>query len=780
MIFKRFILILCLYQTVSAMASRTDTFSIAQSVISLEIKNFSARTIRGSVLHAIHFKEEADRIRLDLIQMTVDSVVIKQEQVSFERKGASLIIHLGRNYMQGDSLEVLIYYQGIPGADPGGWGGFYFSGDFAFNLGVGFKAEPHSFGRAWFPCVDEFPMKSAYEFFIETDTAYTAACNGILMDTVRLINGIIWHYKEPVPMSSYLVSVSVGRYAILEDSFSGISGQFPTRLYCRLQDTGKVRYSFSNLHNAIGYFENAFGPQLFSKVGYNFVPFSSGAMEHAGNITYPSLFADGTLNYEGLMAHELSHHWWGNNVTCATEGDMWLNEGWASYCEHFFMEAMYGKESYCNSVRSNHAHVLRFAHIRDGNIFGLTGIPSEHTYGTHVYRKGADVIHSLRGVTGDSVFFKACRLYNQKYRLGTAGTEELKNTFREAGGGETADSFFSQWVVEKGFPHIILYKQIHSGNGPFQVTVQLLQKPRFTERFCSRLPVELFFFRDINHFEKKTVVVNSELDSFTFTFDFKPVFICIDREEKLSEAISDREIMVTVADAYDFKEALCKLTTHILHDTALIRVEHHWTGPEKYRTGIPLISDYRYYTLDGIWDENNRFELELPYDGRQPGASASVGYLDHTLINKTEDSLTVMYRAFPGDYWRVWPELTFIRGNMYDKQGRVLIHNARKGDYVFAIYDYAQGLKTGTVQPGLIRSLYPNPAADELHLECIAGEQGIIQILDINGKIVHSVMKPGDQDVLKIDISHLSSGMYTLIFANERDLQDSGKFQVLR
>jgi hypothetical protein len=748
---------------------RVDSFSISKTVLSLKIRNFSSKTISGAAIHQLKFKVKTNKISLDLRQLLVDSIRIGSVALVYAQVGERTNIVLDKIYNGADSIEIKLYYHGTPAADPGGWGGFYFSGDYAFNLGVGFSVNPHSFGRAWFPCVDEFPMKSAYEFFIETDSNYAAACNGLLIGVNGIQGGKIWHYYEPVPMSAYLAAVSVSKYSVLGSSFAGQNKNFPIELFCKSADSNKVKASFIHLPDAIQAFEKAFGPQVYSKVGYNFVPFNAGAMEHAGNITFPAAFADGTFKYEEMMAHELSHHWWGNNVTCKTEGDMWLNEGWASYCEHFFNESVYGKAAYKQSILENHLFVLRFAHINDGQIFSMVNIPKENTYGNHVYKKGADVVHSLRGVLGDSLFFEGAKLYQSNYRLGNASSQDMESVFAWVAGAK-ANSFFTHWVYEKGSPHVSISKQMHWGNGPYNLRIHTTQKPRFSNVVSRNLPIEVFFFKDRIHFEKRTIVAMTALDSFDFAFDFKPVFVCLDLDEKLSDAITDRAINVSGSNVYDLPETFSKLYCKSFKDTTLLRVEHHWVGPEKYRVKAPYMSDYRYYTLDGIWNEKDTLDFELTYDGRHGGANTNLGYLDHTLILKTEDSLSVLYRAFPGDAWRIWKDLQFTTGSKNDKQGKVRIKNARKGDYVLAMYDQSLVYKDIEYEKSNSWTLFPNPTRNTLEIlfvdKFVLVKNSSYFVLDAAGRIVLEG-KPESNDKLSIDVSTLSGGTYQFLLLLE-------------
>ena len=768
---KNITLTIILFVSSQCFAFRSDSVKLTNTSIHLSIRNFGSKNIKGYCTQKVQFLKASNQLTFDLSSLIVDSVYYNSNFLSHSRNGDKINLTLPTVQQIGDSCTIKIVYRGTPGADPSGWGGFYFSGDYAFNLGVGFQVNPHSFGRAWFPCIDEFDIKNSYDFYIETDTNYTAACNGILISNTKNGNSRIWHYQESTIMSAYLASVTVSKFTILKSQYNGLQKQFPIWLNCLPVDTNKIKASFSNLPATIAAFENAFGAQLYSKVGYNFVPFSSGAMEHAGNITYPNAFADGSKNYETLIAHELSHHWWGNAVTCKTAEDMWLNEGWASYCEHFFTQQLYGTQAYKKSILANHLFVSRFAHIRDGEIYSMTNIPHSNTYGSHVYKKGASVVHSLRSIMGDSLFFIACKAYLTQFRFKNASSLQMQQVFENIGGVK-AKSFFENWVFEKGFPHIIIEKQIHSGNGPYKINFFTFQKPRFTNKLYKNLPVEVFFFKNRKEYEVRTIEINNEKDEFNFTFNFKPVFVCLDYNEKLCDAITDRTIISNTQTTYDIPEAFAKLNILKVTDSALIRLEHHWVGPEKYITTQPAMSNYRYITLDGIWQTADTFSLELTYDGRQQGANATLGYLDHTLITKTEDSLTVLYRGFPGDWWRPYPNLQFTRGGKLDKQGKVLIKNAQKGDYVLAMYNKATGVINNEINIEKQFTCFPNPTSKQINLAFATINQSIlIEIYDGKGANIYQIKLDNNSNQLHIDSSTWTNGTYTINYYNQNTNQ---------
>src|SRR5688572_14387829 len=170
-----------------------------------------------------------------------------------------------------------------------------------------------------------------------------------------------------------------------------------------------MKNSFINLEAAFDIYENKFGPYRWDRVGYMLESMNSGAMEHAMNIGYPALLANGTLTYESIVVHELSHHWWGDLITCRTAEDMWINEGTAVFCEHVFTEDFYGRDQYLTNIRADVKELIRVCHLPDPNgddgYWPLSGVPLNHTYGATTYNKGALMIHSMRPYLGDSLFF---------------------------------------------------------------------------------------------------------------------------------------------------------------------------------------------------------------------------------------------------------------------------------------------------------------------------------------------------------------------------------------
>jgi aminopeptidase N len=175
-------------------------------------------------------------------------------------------------------------------------------------------------------------------------------------------------------------------------NYSGIEEVIPDSIAAAASDTTKLKNSLSTKLMRSRFLKKSFGPYQWNKVGYSIVPFGGGAMEHASNIAYPSTLVNGATTYEDFMAHELSHHWFGDLVTCRTVEDMWLNEGWATFCAFLFYEMCMEKKSMQKKLPANHESVVHYATLL---LMMASTFPFQEflwdTYGTTVYNKGADV-----------------------------------------------------------------------------------------------------------------------------------------------------------------------------------------------------------------------------------------------------------------------------------------------------------------------------------------------------------------------------------------------------
>lgn len=773
--------------------SRTDTIDVLHYAIHLDIDQLSQQRIDGycdlTVLNKVNGLLTVD---LDLLGLTVDSAKMGNYPLSFTQNGELLTLTLPFASNATDTLDLRVYYGGRPVKDASGWGGFYFSSGYAFNLGVGFAADPHNYGRVWFPCVDNFVDRATYEFYITTTSTDKAFCNGLLTDTVHQSNGnITWHWQLGQTIPTYLASVAVTSYTSINWTYNGMAGSFPMVIAARPNDTANAAASFVHLPDAIEAFELGYGPQPFDRVGYALVPFNSGAMEHASNIAFPVYAANGTLNYESLMAHELAHHWWGDHVTCETAEDMWLNEGWASYSENLFYEHVYGYDAYKAGVRANHYDVLRMAHINDDGFRAVSGVPHAYTYGDHVYNKGADVIHTLRSYIGDNSFFDCIAQFQNDFAFTHANSVDFRDALSACSGYDLTN-YFDDWIFSAGFTHISIDSFTTTDlGGTYQVDVALRQKLRQAPALYTTVPVEVTFIgADWDVITVRTSI-SGACGTYSKNLPFEPVFVAVDMQERISDATTDMYHVVTDTGTYDYAEALMTLHVDQLIDSALIRVEHNWVAPDAiapgYSNGLH-ISRERYFKVDGIFPNGLDVSASFTYNG---STSGNTGYLDRELLaTGSEDSLVLLYRRSTRNDWSIFPDQVIdVQGSTSNRIGEVTINGLVPGEYALAIYDVSRvdslvvhptgpcgtftgiGSKPDVELVGI--QVYPNPAQDSFTIEFQNSltKMTELTVTSMTGEVAFRTELEAGVNSYTVATTGLSAGMYMVNLYNGNALQ---------
>ena len=228
------------YEAHNTIDSRADTFDVLHYTINASFLNYAIdkRIDAQTTLHVL-LKNEASQMRLDLLELPVSSVSVNGQSALYSYNSPNLLIDLD-NVKSGDTLQVVVSYEGKPLQDPQ-WGGFYFSGKYAFNLGVGFASDPHNFGRVWFPCFDNFVDRSTYDFSITVDSSYKAYANGLLQKTTKNSDHTeTFHWQMDDPIPTYLAAVAIAPYEEIRMMVDDI----PVILTALASDTANLRKSF--------------------------------------------------------------------------------------------------------------------------------------------------------------------------------------------------------------------------------------------------------------------------------------------------------------------------------------------------------------------------------------------------------------------------------------------------------------------------------------------------------------------------------------------------------
>lgn len=724
-------------QTVFPHDTRSDSIDIRHYDVQLDLRDFTTFILKGQAY--VGFKplvNGIDEIRLDLLGLTVDSIKDQSgNMLNFTMHTESFTTALGATFNAGDSTGIEVFYHGNPVEDPS-FGGFYFNSAFAYNVGVSLEDIPHNYGKTWFPCFDNFTTRSTYDLFVTTLSTHEAACGGVHQSTTvnpDLSETHHWKVNQKIP--SYLISVAVANYVFVEDTFTDYQGNpVPVRLAAFSTDTTDMNNSFVNLESAFDIYESKWGPYLWDRVGYVLVPMTAGAMEHAMNIAFPMAAADGGLSWQSVLVHELSHHWWGNLVTCRTAEDMWINEGSAVYCEYVFSEEFNSRAVYEASVRNQHKNLLRECHHVDSGYWAVSGVPLQHTYSNTTYLKGADMIHTLRGYLGDSLFFNGLKELLDQNKFSDIDAIEYRDDL-SAITGVNLTNFFADWIFQGGWPHIAIDSISSVPNGPnFDVTVHLRQKLVGRTNYSNQVPL-LLTLKDNswNDFEQ-TIYASGMSNSVTLTVPFQPTVGYLNRDELISHAVTANYKTVTTTGTLNLAHANILMQVQTVGaDSSLVVVEQHWAAPDPVIDWslAYTISPQRYWRVDGIWENGFTTNATFRYSGQTSGGN---GYLDHLLITGAEDSIILLYRPNCSVDWTECPNSTLVMGNnTTDKTGTVTVTNLQKGEYAFALKGPNAGL--GEANDASTVRLFPNPTDGLITIETTEEIDRLVAT-DINGRVV--------------------------------------------
>lgn len=752
--------------------TRSDSIDLVHFTINLNITDFTNKVLTGyTEIRFTPLVNNIQQIRLDLMTLMVDSVIWVSDgsSLGFNQVSEALNISFPSTQNISDTNNFRVYYHGVPSHDPT-FGGFYFQSGFAYSVGVSLSDIPHNYGRTWFPCFDNFTERSSYDFIITTQDIHTAVCGGLLINSINNGNGTSthsWHISQQIP--SYLPSVAVNNFAFLQDTVMSITNQvIPIILAARPSDTTNVKNSFIHLKNAFHIFEYRFGPYRWDRIGYCIVPMTAGAMEHAMNIAYPIILANGSTSYQDIMAHELSHHWFGNLITCRTAEDMWINEGSAAYCEYIFNELLNGPATYRTMVRNSHKSLLQTAHIDDNGYWPLSGMPQDYTYGVTTYTKGADVLHTLRSYLGDAAFFNGLSQLLTQNAFDDVDADEYRDDLSAITGYNLSD-YFDTWIFQGGWPHFAIDSiQVSPSGMNYDVQVHLRQKLVGRANYGNNVPFTLNL-RDAQwNLYETTITTGGNTDVVNLTVPILPVFYALNLDEKISHAVTAENRTINTTGTYNLSHANMTLNVSAVADSVYFLVEHNWApaDPMINTTAQIQVSPQRYWRVDGLWNSSFMTSATVAYNGRTTGSNS---HLDHLLITGTEDSLVLLYRPGPGYDWTEYGDYTLNTGpNHTDKAGSVIINTLIKGEYTLGYRGGLTGIEENTAQ---LMQVYPNPTLNtwRITLKSENLQNPSFRIYDSRGKMVSAYSNIQGNDFL-IDGSNYPAGIYFLCLYNRGQL----------
>ena len=461
-------------------------------------------------------------ITLDLMSaMTIDSVIDGAGKVAFNQQPSTLNITLRRPYQKNDTLSVTVFYRGIPGSS--GFGSFVFSSN-GNSPWVWSLSEPYG-AKDWWPCKDHPGDKAdSVDIWVTCESRFKVGSEGKLVAVVDNGNGTRTHkWQHRYPIATYLVSITVAEFSEASGWFKyGSPDSMLVLNYAIPNSLSDATTALPQIINNLRIYSDLFGQYPFYKEKYGFAQFGwGGGMEHQ---TMTSIINFG----ESLIAHETAHQWFGDMITCQTWPNIWLNEGFATYCVALYFEKKSGTSGYWSVINGETPGALNAVssiYVRD------TSSVATIFNSNLVYSKGAMVLHMLRHVLGDSVFFRSMKQYasDPRFRFATASTEDFQSVCETTSGKGlgSLNYFFQEWIYGENCPSYVYQWGYLKNGSTTTVRVSLRHTTGTSNPGFFKMPMDLRFTGA--GLDTTIVVMNeSPNQSFVFTLSKDPTGFQLD------------------------------------------------------------------------------------------------------------------------------------------------------------------------------------------------------------------------------------------------------------
>jgi aminopeptidase N len=447
--------------------------------LTLNVTDVATSTLEGLAKIQARATQNLSSFNLDFIGFNIDNITVNGQQAQFSRSGQELTITPKKPITAGEEFTVRVKYNGSPTqitsvAIP------VLTGWVIFDGGSFVLSEPD--GAANYYPVNDHPLdKATYTFRVTVPNSYQAVANGVLKNKINNGDTTTYIYKARDPMASYLTTVDItNKFNLVTDKApNGI----PIRNYFADGISPDLLKPFELQGKMLGFFSELFGTYPFEVYGSVVMNTETGSALETQTLSIFGLDQLGRPDTDQIVAHELAHQWFGDNVSVGDWSDIWLNESFATYSQGLWIEYTQGHAAFKQWIQDEYDYVSK-------NLAKLVppGEPkADDLFNPGVYDWGAVSLEALRLEIGDDAFFDTLRTYYDRFKGGNARTSDLINV-AEAVSKKDLNGFFDQWVYSPTLPDL---PQPQTGvdqlvgqagvnlaelSGAFQVSVRIKEK----------------------------------------------------------------------------------------------------------------------------------------------------------------------------------------------------------------------------------------------------------------------------------------------------------------
>ncbi|MBK6978043.1 MAG: peptidase M1 [Cytophagaceae bacterium] len=530
------ILIFALNLNAQVRKSREITFDLLNTELHLK-PDFGSKTMAGKAILTLkpYFYAQS-KLELDARGFDLKSVKSQNQSLEYKYADDIISINLGKSYSSTDTLEIIIEYISQPEkliasgseaitSDKGLY--FIVPGSETPKLPTQLWTQGETQSNSvWFPTIDSPNQNHTQDIYLTLDKAMTTLSNGVLVETKINKEGTKTdHWKLETPHAVYLSMLAAGNFKkVIDSTFK----RFEVSYYVEPEYEKNAYEIFGRTPEMIGFFEKLLGVK-YQWPKYSQIPvrkYVSGAMENTtATVHSRSVLKDGNQiidgNDDGVIAHELFHHWFGNLVTCESWSHLPLNESFANYSEFLWAFHKNGKEEADYLYLTALQEYMQESAQKQVPMIRFDFQSQEDMFDAHSYQKGGRILHQLRMEVGDEAFFKTLNYYLNKHAHHTTEIENLRLAFEKITGRDLK-WFFDQWFFRPGHPNILASHKIEKN----KIQFVLKQITDSTNAFVYNLkiPVEIYTSkgRKTEILEFSQAEKNYEID---FEGDYKGLLI---------------------------------------------------------------------------------------------------------------------------------------------------------------------------------------------------------------------------------------------------------------
>lgn len=475
------------------------------------------------------------QLTLDAVDLEIESILIDNVSQPFDYDGETIIINLLKPTTE-EKIKLAIAYSKVQPQR-----GLYFilPNEHYPNKStqVWTQGEDED-SRYWFPCFDYPGQLATSEIKVKVEKPYIAISNGELINKQEKDNFITYHWLQKQIHPTYLMTLAVGDFAVIEDKWKNI----PVNYYVDKSRKDDAKRSMGKTPRMIEFFSKKFGyDYAYPKYAQVCVDdFIFGGMEN----TSTTLLTDRCLLderaaldnvwTESLVAHELAHQWFGDLVVIKHWSHAWIKEGMASYSEVLWTEHEYNKDDAAYYLLGEARNYIQEDSTRYRRPI-VTNVYREaiELYDRHLYEKGACVYHMIRTVLGDELFDKAIHTFVQDNAHKTVETIDLLRAI-EKSTGFNLSPIFDQYVFRGGHPDFkVSYSWDNDNNLACVKVIQTQAKEengKVKDLFELKIPLAFGYVskKDKLKFTNFTLKITQKEQTFYFPVEKKPDFICFD------------------------------------------------------------------------------------------------------------------------------------------------------------------------------------------------------------------------------------------------------------